>query len=86
MSDVWYTVDNTYGLLVKLGLGQPSARAVAAGAVASLVAYGFKFPTTSFRRDGTMKPMKALSAAPDATNTHFLLVPVTAATVAYLFT
>lgn len=74
------------GVMVALGLGQPSARGITAASVAALAAYAFKFPRASFRQDGTMKPFKPLSPAPDATTTHFLLVPVIAGTTVFLFT
>lgn len=74
------------GVMVKLGLAKPAARGVTAAAVAAMAAYALKFPRQSFRRDGTMKPFRPLSPAPDATTSHFLLVPVVAGTAAYLFT
>ena len=86
MSEVFETIEGPMGVMVKLGLGKPSARGCTAAAVAAMVAYALKFPQTSFRRDGTMKPFKPLSQAPDATTAHFLLIPVVAGTACYLFT
>mgnify|MGYP001177021870 CR=1 FL=1 len=79
-------VDDVRGVLVKVGLGQPSARAFCIGAIAAGLAYLGGFPKTSFREDGSMKPLKYLSPEPDATTTHFLLVPLIAATAGYLCT
>ena len=79
-------VNGTRGILVKLGLGQPSARAFVVGTAAAGLAYIGGFPKASFREDGSMKPLKYLSPEPDATTTHFLLVPTVAAAAAYLFT
>ena len=80
------TVDDMRGVLVKLGLGQPVSRAFVVAAVAAGIAYIGGFPKASFREDGSMKPLKDLSPEPDATTTHFLLVPTVAAAAAYLFT
>jgi len=74
------------GVMVHMGLGQPATRAFVVGAVAGAVALAVKFPAAAFREDGSMKPLSVLSAEPDATNTHFLLVPVVAAAAAFLFT
>ena len=74
------------GVMVHMGLGQPATRAFVVGAVAGAVALAVKFPAAAFREDGSMKPLSVLSAEPDATHTHFLLVPVVAAAAAFLFT
>ena len=79
-------VDNLRGILVKVGLGHPSSRAFVIGTLATGIAYIAKFPGAAFREDGSMKPFKLLSPEPDATTTHFLLVPLIAASAAYLFT
>ena len=86
MSEVFETIEGPMGVAVKLGLAKPAARGMCAAAVAAMAAYALKFPRQSFRRDGTMKPFKPLSAEPDATTTHFLLIPVAAGTFCYLFT
>lgn len=86
MSEIFETIEGPMGVMVKLGLAKPAARGVTAAAVAAMAAYALKFPRQSFRRDGTMKPFRPLSPAPDATTSHFLLVPVVAGTAAYLFT
>ena len=79
-------VTDLRGILVRLGLGRPASRAFVAGTLAAGVAYVAKYPAEAFRDDGSMKPLKYLSPTPDATNTHFLLVPVVAASAVYLFT
>lgn len=79
-------IRGTRGVMVHMGLGQPATRAFVVGAVAGAVALAVKFPAAAFREDGSMKPLAVLSAEPDATNTHFLLVPVVAAAAAFLFT
>ena len=80
------TVDDMRGVLVKLGLGQPTSRAFVVATVAAGIAYIGGLPKASFREDGSLKPLKYLSPEPDATTTHFLLVPTVAAAAAYLFT
>ena len=79
------SVTDVRGILVKLGLGQPTSRAFVAGVCAAGLAFVAKYPSESFREDGSIKPLKWLSPSPDATNTHFLLVPVAAAGAVCLF-
>ena len=79
-------VDDMRGVLVKVGLGQPTSRAFVVATAAAGIAYLAGFPKASFREDGSLKPLKYLSPEPDATTTHFLLVPTVAAAAAYLFT
>ena len=79
-------VDDARGVLVKIGLGQPIARGFCIGAIAAGLAYLGGYPKVSFREDGSMKPLKYLSPEPDATTTHFLLVPVIAGLAGYLCT
>lgn len=74
------------GVMVKLGLGQPLARAFTVGVATAGILYVVGKPCASFREDGSMKPFKYLSAEPDATTTHFLLCPLAAAAAAFLFT
>ena len=86
MSETFETIEGPMGVMVKLGLAKPASRGCTAAAVAAMAAYAFKYPRQSFRRDGTMKPFKPLSAAPDATTVHFLLIQVAVGTACYLFT
>ena len=80
------TVHGYRDIMVKLGMSQPSSRALVAGSVAALLMYLAKFPKASFREDGSMKPLQALSVEPDATYTHFLLCPSVVAISVFLFT
>lgn len=80
------SITNWQGVLVKVGLAQPASRAFVASVTVAGVAYLAGLPKASFRADGSMKPLAFLSPDPEATTTHFLLVPVVAAGVVYLFT
>lgn len=68
------------GLMVHCGLGTPTARGIAAAAVAGGVAYAAKWPRQAFDREGRMRPLTSLSASPHAVDplNHFLLTPVVA--------
>ena len=81
-----YEVNDWKGMMVKMGLGTPGPRALVAATVVGGVALLAKWPSGSFREDGSMKAFKPLSPEVDATNKHFLLVPLGAAAFAYLFT
>lgn len=82
-----FEVNNWRGVLVKVGLGTPAPRALCAATVVGGLAFLLKYPACSFREeDGSMKPARILSPEVDATHKHFLLVPLGAAAVAYLFT
>lgn len=74
------------GVLVKLGLGEPYQRAFVAATTLGVLAYAFKLPDGAFDDEGQMRPFKGVSQSPNATNAHFLWVPIGAATVVYLFT
>ena len=73
-------------VMVVLGMGNPASRAFVAGTAAAGVAYLSGYPKQAFRDDGSMKPLKFISPDPDATNTHFLLIPAVAAAAVFLFT
>lgn len=79
-------VEGIPGVLVKVGLGQPMSRAFVAGAIVGAAAYALRMPETSFDEDGNMRPFKGTSNSPYATYSHFLIVPLTAAGLAYVFT
>ena len=79
-------IEGMRGILVHVGLGNPMSRAFVAGTAVGLLAYGLKIPGSAFDDDGNMKPLALVSQAPNATNAHFLAVPIGAATLAYLFT
>ena len=76
----------TKELLVGLRLGRPCDRAVCGAVVLGTAAYLARWPKACFTEEGELRPFKKLSAEPDATYKHFLLVPLTAAVVFYLFT
>ena len=80
------SIGGVRGTLVAAGLGQPLARGFVAGTCALGICYIGGMPNTAFREDGTMKPFKPLSMDADATNAHFLLVPLTVGLAAFLFT
>ena len=80
-------IEGLPGILVYLGLGQPTARAFVAGTLAGLVAYTLKWPSQAFEEEtNEMRPFKLLSQAPHATYNHFLAVPLTVGTLAFIFT
>ena len=79
-------VEGLRGIMVQAGLATPSSRAFVAGTVAGLLAYGLRWPGNAFDEGGQMRPLKMVSSAPTATNNHFLVVPVGAAVLAYVFT
>ena len=79
-------IEGLRGILVKVGLANPSSRAFVAGVAVGIGAYALKCPSQCFDEDGQMRPLALVSSAPTATNTHFLAVPLAAAAVAYLFT
>ena len=86
MSGKGDVIEGFRGMAVKLGLGSPMARAFVAATFIGLGAYALKLPGPCFDEDGEMRPLKLVSSAPTATNVHFLAVPLSVATVAFLFT
>jgi len=80
------TVDDVRGVLVKMKLGHPVSRAFTAAVIVGGVAFIAGLPKAAFRDNGSMRPYRRLSADPEATDAHFLLVPLVAATAVYLFT
>jgi hypothetical protein len=79
-------IEGLRGILVYSGLGTPLARAFVAGTVVGLGVYAAKLPVASFDEKGEIRPFKPFSKAPNATNAHFLAVPIGAAALAFLFT
>jgi hypothetical protein len=79
-------IEGWRGVMVAAGLGSPFSRALTAGIAAGTLAYAVKYPTCAFKADGSMRPYYRLSASQDATNRHFLLMPLTVAGAVYLFT
>ena len=79
-------VKDMRGILVKLGLGQPSARGFCSFAVVAGIAYLASYPKGAFDDEGGMRPWKPLSPSPTATNAHFLTLPLAVGVACYLFT
>jgi len=79
-------IEGFRGVAVKMGLATPLSRAFVVGTAAGLAAYAVKWPAVAFDQKGQMRPLAVVSRDPTATNTHFLVVPLAAASIAYLFT
>jgi len=73
------------GYLASIGLDTPLKRAFVAGSLVGMGAYALRVPRAAFDEEDKMRPLKLLSAAPTATHTHFLVVPLTAAVLASVF-
>ena len=74
------------GGMVSMGLATPASRAFVVGTTAGILAYAMGYPKGAFDEEGNMRPFKLVSQSPEATQSHFLVVPLAAATAAYLFT
>jgi hypothetical protein len=80
-------IEGWRGVLVSVGLGTPMSRAITVGLAAGVLSYAIKTPGAAFRRDGSLRPSALLgSPEPDATGTHFLLIPAVVAGTTFLFT
>ena len=80
-------IEGWRGVMVAAGLGTPAKRAVTVVLAVGALAYTFKYPNAAFRPDGTMRPATATgSRAADATDRHFLLIPLAAGVLTYVFT
>ena len=76
----------TRGILVALGLATPLKRAFVTGVLVGIVAFTAGFPKTAFTEDGELRPQRGLTRDPQATNYHFLVTPLSAGLVVFLFT
>lgn len=76
------------GVMVLLGLGTPLRRTLAATSLAGMGAYALGYPGHSFDEDGELRPLRYLSARPDAVlpHKHFLFAPLAVGAGIYLFT
>lgn len=74
------------GMMVYLGLGSPIQRAIVAGALASGISYVAKMPRDAFDEDGRLKKWAPMSIGEDTTDTHFLMCPLAAAALVFVFT
>ena len=70
----------------KWSSGLNPSRAFALGGIVGVAIYALGLPKESFTDKGEIRPFKALSPHPSATNVHFLAAPVGAAIAAYQFT
>lgn len=79
-------IEGFYGKMVVLGLHTPIRRAAAAAAFGGLLFYAARVPGRSFGEKGELLPWSVYSKDPYATPVPFLIVPLSIATAAYLFT
>lgn len=78
-------INGARGLLVKAGLATPASRAFVVGSVVGMSAYALGVPRATFTDSGQMRPLAFVSKDPEATNYHFLAVPLGAAALTLLF-
>lgn len=71
-------------MCVGLGCKTPARRALVAAGVATVVGLAIKQPSVSFTKEGNLRPLKATSDDPEATNAHFLMLPLGVAIIAGL--
>ena len=76
----------TCGILVALGLATPLKRAFVTSVLVGIVAFTAGFPKIAFTEEGELRPQRGLSRDPQATNYHFLVTPLSAGLVVFLFT
>ena len=67
-------------------LATPFRRAFVVGTLVGIVAFTAGFPKTAFTEEGELRPQRGLSRDPQATNYHFLVTPLSAGLVTFLFT
>tara|TARA_B110001450_G_scaffold79668_1_gene75548 strand:- start:434 stop:691 length:258 start_codon:yes stop_codon:yes gene_type:complete len=79
-------ITDTRGIMVYAGLASPAARAFVAGTIAGIGCYALGMPRAAFDDEGRMRPLSLVSASPEATLQHFLVVPVATAAAVFLFT
>jgi hypothetical protein len=79
-------IEGWKGVAVAVGLEHPVSRGITAGVIAGGICYLMKSPKGAFRGDGSLRPHRSLSAAPDATYVHFILTPLCVAAAVCLLT
>ena len=84
MAEVETTTIGPRDILVALGLRTPLSRAFVASVLVGIVAFTAGFPKSAFTEEGELRPQRGLSNDPQATDYHFLVVPLTAAFITYL--
>jgi len=73
--------------MVYLGLASPLARAFVAGSGVAAIQYVTKTPNAAFDEDGAIRQWSLVYPQnPEATDQHFLILPLGVAAVVYLFT
>jgi hypothetical protein len=78
------SVKTVRDILVTVGLGTPTRRAAAVLGISLGLAYVARKPIGAFTEDGSMRPFKPIAPEhPDATYTHFLVVPVALAAATF---
>lgn len=81
------TINGYQGLMVYLGLATPLSRAFVAGVGVAAIQYVTKTPNAAFDEDGAMRQWSLMYPHnPEATDKHFLILPIGIATAAYFFT
>lgn len=79
-------IEGPRGVLVRVGLARPEARAFVAAVAVGITAYAFRLPPSAFTEEDQLRPFKLTSKSPHATYAHFLAVPLTAGALTYVFT
>jgi hypothetical protein len=78
---------NAYQWAATVGLGTPKNRAVAAVVATAAVSYATKWPAAAFKDNGTLKRFDIAPGQDDEhkTQLHFVVAPIVAGVIAYLF-
>ncbi len=76
-------IEGWRGVFVACGLRTPMQRALTAALASGAISYAMKVPRTSFREDGSVRPMGDRA---DAAQWHFLLTPTLVGASVFLFT
>ena len=79
-------IEGARGVLVWAGLGNPGARGLLGAVAIGSLAYAIGQPSCCFDDEGRLRPLKCVSNAPEATNAHFLLIPIVAGGIVALVT
>tara|TARA_Y100000748_G_scaffold36550_1_gene27082 strand:+ start:57 stop:329 length:273 start_codon:yes stop_codon:yes gene_type:complete len=81
------SINGYRGLMVYLGLASPLSRAFVAGASVAAIQYVTKTPSAAFDEDGAIRQWSLVfPQSPEATDQHFLILPIGVASAVYLFT
>ena len=76
----------TRGILVALGLSTPLKRAFVASVLVGIITFTAGLPKAAFTEEGELRPQRGLTNDPQATNYHFLVSPLSAGLIVFLFT